>query len=150
MRTLIPWRRPIFVGFREEMDDLVQRFFGKPLAETDSGLMEAWKPSCDVEETDKEILVKADLPGVESKDIEVSLTDNTLVVRGERKQEKEEKNKNFQRMERFTGHFYREIPLPPGVDAEKIAAATANGVVTVTIPKKPAAQPKKIAVKTEK
>jgi HSP20 family protein len=63
------------------MDDLVQRFFGKPLMETNGGLVQAWAPSCDVEETDNQIIVKADLPGVEPKDIDISITENTLVVR---------------------------------------------------------------------
>lgn len=151
MKSLMSWRPPALLGgFRDEFDNLIQRFFGRELAETKGGPMETWKPNCDVEETDKEILIKVDLPGVEPKDVDISFSDNTLVVRGEKKVEHEEKKKNFHRVERFVGQFYREIPLPPGTDQEKITAASANGVVTVTIPKKPAAQAKKIAVKTEK
>ena len=105
-----------------------------------------WAPRVDVEETEKEILVKADLPGIDPKAVEISIQDNVLTVRGEKKEEKEEKKKNYHRVERFTGSFHRAIPLPPGADAEKMAATSTNGVVTITVPKKPEAQPRKITV----
>jgi HSP20 family protein len=147
MKSLIPWGRTtsFLQPFRQEMEELFQRFFGPE--EGGNGTTIAWAPRVDVEETDKEFVVKADLPGVDPKDVEVSLTDGSLVIKGEKKEVKEEKRKNYHRVERFAGQFYREIPLPAGADAEKIAAASAKGVVTVTIPKKPEAQPKKIAVK---
>jgi HSP20 family protein len=69
-----------------------------------------------------------------------------MVIRGEKKEEREEKQKGYRRYERFAGSFYREVPLPPGADADKITAETAKGVVTVRIPKKPELQPRKIAV----
>jgi HSP20 family protein len=100
----------------------------------------------DVEESDREILVKADLPGVDPKHVEISVENGVLTVRGERKEEKEERKKNYHRIERFAGSFYRAVPLPPGADAEKVSATSTNGVVTVTIPKKPEAQPRKITV----
>jgi len=137
-------------GFRQDMNDLMQRFFGGSVPETDAGLAETWQPRCDVEESDKEIVVKADLPGVDPKEVDISIRDNTLIVRGERKEEKEEKKKNYHRVERFVGQFYRAIDLPSEADAEKITAASANGTVTITIPKKPGTQPKKIPVKAEK
>ena len=108
--------------------------------------MKTWTPRVDVEETEKEILVKADLPGIDPKAIEISIENGILTIRGEKKEEKEEKKKNYHRIERFTGMFYRQIPLPTGVDADKITATNANGVVTVSIPKKPEAQPKRIAI----
>lgn len=153
MKTLVPWRRPtenIFEGFRKDMNDLVQRFFGGSIAETDAGLVETWQPRCDVEENDKEFVVKADLPGVDPKEVDISISGNTLIVRGEKKEEKEEKKKNYHRVERFVGEFYRAIDLPSAADAEKITATSTNGTVTITIPKKPGTQPKKIAVKAEK
>ncbi len=151
MRTLIPWRRPFpFEGLREEMDNLFQRFLGGPLAETEGGPVQAWKPSCDVEETEREIIVKADLPGIDPKDVDISLRQGTLIIRGEKKEEKEEKKKDYHRVERFVGQFYRELPLPGEADIERITATSTNGVVTITIPKRASAQPKKIAVKTEK
>jgi HSP20 family protein len=133
--------------FRKEMESLFSRFFGE---ENGNGPLmaaaQSWAPRVDVEETEKEIQVKADLPGVDPKAVEISVQDNVLTVRGEKKEEKEEKKKNYHRVERFAGSFYRAIPLPPGADAEKMGATSANGVVTITIPKKPEAQPRKITV----
>jgi HSP20 family protein len=131
--------------FRHEVDDLFQRFFGP--SEEAAGEVVEWAPRVDVEESDKEVVVKADLPGVDPKEVDVSVTDGSLLVRGEKKEEKEKKEKHYHRVERFVGQFYRRIPLPEGVETDKISAKCANGVVTVTIPKKPGAEPKKIPVK---
>lgn len=150
MTGLIPWRRGSLGALEElrgEMDRMLERFFG-PAGEPEGNAGKpVWAPRIDVEETEKEVLVKADLPGVDPKDVEVSVIEGALVLRGEKKEEREEKKKNFHRMERFIGRFYREVPLPPGTDPEKISATSAKGVITVVIPKKPEAQPKKIAVK---
>jgi HSP20 family protein len=152
VKSLIPWRRGrlgTFEGFRQEMDDLFQRFWGEPLEGDSKEGFKVWTPRVDVEESDKEILVKVDLPGVDPKNIEISVAGDTLILRGERKEEREEKKKNYHRVERFVGEFYRELPLPAGADPEKITATSAKGVVSVSIPKKPGAQPKKIAVKAQ-
>jgi HSP20 family protein len=133
--------------FRKEMETVFERFFG---GENESGQLmppaQAWAPRVDVEETEKEFIVKADLPGVDPKGVEVSVENGILTVRGEKKEEKEKKEKNFHRMERFFGSFYRAIALPPGVDPEKVNATSANGVVRIVVPKKPELQPKKITV----
>jgi HSP20 family protein len=144
--TLTPYRRALypFESFRNEMADLVDRFFNDD--PSNGKAMKPWAPQVDIEETEKEFLVKADLPGVEPKDVDIQVVDNVLTVRGSKEEKKEEKRKNYHRTERFVGSFYRSIPLPVGVDAEKVAATCANGTVTITIPKKPEAQPKKIAV----
>jgi HSP20 family protein len=134
-------------SFRKEMDDWTRRFFGEPFFEVTTP--QKWAPSVDVEETDKELIVKADLPGVDAKDVEISVTDGALVLRGAKKEEREENNKNFRRVERFEGEFYRELPMPSGVDADKISATCAKGVVTITVPKKPTAVAKKITVKPQ-
>jgi HSP20 family protein len=152
MKNIIPWRRrtdSMLDSLRHEMESLYERFFAEPPAGAASEVMRAWAPRVDVEETDKEILVKADLPGVDPKDVDISVSDNSLILRGEKKEEREEKKKNYRAVERFVGQFYREIPLPAGTDKEKITATTSKGVVTVTIPKAPQAQPKKIAVKAQ-
>lgn len=146
--TLTPWRPlGMIEPFRKEMETLMERFFGE---ESGNGhplqAIQSWAPRIDVEETDKEIVVKADLPGVDPKAVEVSVENGVLTVRGEKKEEKEKKEKNFHRIERFSGSFYRAIALPPGTDAEKVNASSANGVIIITIPKKPEAQPKKITV----
>jgi HSP20 family protein len=132
---------------RDEMDDMFSRLFG-PVDET-LGNRAEWTPRVDVEETDKAVLVTADLPGVDPKDVEVSVLNGELILRGERKQEKEEKGKNYHRMERFTGSFYRSISLPPGTDENGVTATSAKGVVTVTIPKRPEAKAKKVAVQVK-
>lgn len=129
--------------FRHEMEGVMEKFFGKTDGMT---TLTAWSPRVDVEETDMEIVVKADLPGVDPKAIDIAVQDGVLTVRGEKKEQKEEKKKNYHCSERFTGSFYRAITLPPGADTDKIAATTVNGVVTITVPKKPEAQPKRIAV----
>lgn len=143
--ALAPWRPfGMIEPFRREMETLFDRFFGE---ENGNGqALRAWTPRVDVEETDKEIVVKADVPGVDPKAVEVTVENGVLTIRGEKKEEKEEKTKGCHRVERFTGSFYRAVTLPPGADADKVTATSANGVVTITVPKKAEAQPRKIAV----
>jgi HSP20 family protein len=130
--------------FRKEMDEVMRRFFGNeefagPTAKT-------WAPRVDVEETEKEFLVKADLPGVDPKNVEIAVENGVMMIRGEKKEEKEETKKNYHRVERFAGFFFRAIPLPPSADAEKVTATSANGVVTVSIPKKAEARSRKVPI----
>jgi HSP20 family protein len=105
-------------------------------------------PSINVAETEKEIEITAELPGLEEKDIEVNVADNILTIKGEKKVEKEETDKSYRTYERSYGSFSRRIELPSGVDAGKIKASLANGVLEVTIPKPAPAQVKKVDVKT--
>jgi HSP20 family protein len=150
MKSLTPWLRKNggpFDTFRQDMDDWTRRFFGGPLFE--ATIPEAFTPAVDVEETDRELVVKADLPGVEPKDLDISVSGNSLFLRGKKNSEHEDKGRNFRRVERFEGEFYRELPMPTGVDPDKISATCAKGVVTITVPKKPIAMTKRIAVKTE-
>jgi HSP20 family protein len=151
MKSLIPWRQRnggFLIPFRQEMEDVFERFFGEPLEEVGTAI-KTWTPRVDVEETDKDMVVKADLPGVDAKDVEISVSNGSLILKGEKKEEREEKKKNYHSVERFVGKFYREIPLPTGTDADKIIATSTKGVITITIPKKPEAQPKKICVKAQ-
>lgn len=106
-------------------------------------------PQIDVKETDKEFQVIAELPGMDEKDIDISVSDDVLTLRGEKRLEREEKEDNFYRMERSYGAFHREIPLPAEVDANHVEAVYKKGVLTIHLPKKPEAQRKvkKIAVK---
>jgi len=151
MKSLLPWRTnvPAFEAMRHEMDEIMRRFFGTAAEENGPAVLSAWSPQVDVEETDGAVVVKADLPGVDAKDVEVAVHDRTLTLRGEKRQEKEEKGKQFHRVERFAGSFFRAVPLPAEADLEKISAASEKGVVTVTIPKKPGSQPRKVAVKAK-
>ena len=102
----------------------------------------------DVTETDKEIEITAELPGLEDKDVQVNLADGVLTIRGEKKAEKEQTEKNYRLVERSYGSFERSIALPDGVKAEDVKASIAKGVLTVTVPKPAPAQAKKIEVKS--
>lgn len=110
---------------------------------------EVWTPRADIFEQDGALVVKAELPGVKKEDIEVAVEDGDLVIRGERKAEEKVEEKDYYRMERFYGSFYRRIPLPEGTDPEKIEANYQDGVLTVRVPKAAATQPepKKIPIR---
>lgn len=111
----------------------------------------AFSPSVDIREDEKEISIKAELPGLEEKDIEVSLADDTLTIRGEKKEDKEEKGKEYWHRETSWGSFRRVIPLPEGINTEKVDARFKNGVLSITVPrlKEVKATGKRIAVKAE-
>ena len=104
-------------------------------------------PATDVTETDKEIEISAELPGLEEKDVQINLSDNVLTIKGEKKAEKERKEKDFRMVERSYGAFERTIELPEGVNPDSIKATIAKGVLTVTVPKPAPAQAKTIEVK---
>ena len=103
-------------------------------------------PPVDIEETDAEFVVKADLPDVKKEEIRIHVQDGVLAIEGERKQEKEEKGKRFHKIEREYGRFVRRFALPTDVDAEHVRAEFKNGVLNVVLPKAPAAKPKTIDV----
>jgi HSP20 family protein len=127
-----------FVSLQREIDHLFDSFTnGFPtLAAGASELM----PVMDGVETDKDVEITAELPGLEEKDVQINVADNLLTIRGEKKAEKEEKNKNYRMVERSYGSFQRTLELPDGVDADAIKATIAKGVLKVTVPK-PGARP---------
>jgi HSP20 family protein len=106
-------------------------------------------PAFDVKETKDDYQFKADVPGIQEKDLEVTITGNRLTVGGKREEEKEERSDRYYAYERNYGTFTRSFTLPDGADTEKLRASLDSGVLTVTVPKKPEVQPKKIAVKAE-
>lgn len=147
MAEITIWRP--FQELRKEVDRLFQEFFGKSyFPERWEGI--EWVPSIDVSETEDEIIVKADIPGVKPEDIEINLVDNVLTIKGEKKREKEEKKENFYRVERYCGTFMRSIQIPSEVDVEKIKAQYKDGVLKVTLPKKPESKGKTIKIELEK
>lgn len=148
MRTLISWPRygESMDEFRNEMESMFHRFFGK--AEAGTGSL-AWTPRVDLEEGEKELLVKVDLPGVEAKDVEISVAKDVLTIKGERKEFREDKKKDYHKVERFVGKFFREIALPAETDADKVTAEASRGVITIRVPKKPAAGAKKVLVEAK-
>lgn len=97
--------------------------------------LHTFSPCLDVKEDDKAITVKAELPGMDEKDVEVLLTENTLTLKGEKKEDKEDKGENYYHMERTYGSFHRVIPLPVGIDVKKVKATFKNGVLIVKVPK---------------
>jgi HSP20 family protein len=113
---------------------------------TDDSALTTWAPAVDIYETENELVVKADLPDVDEKDLDVRVEDNTLTIRGERKFEKSVTEDNFLRVERAYGAFSRSFSLPHTVNAEAIQAGYKNGVLNVHIPKREEAKPKQIKV----
>src|SRR6516162_3431090 len=138
----------VWRSFRSEMDRLFDRF-GFPSFRRMFDMEPAWRPvstfsfsapAIDMSEDDKAYKISAELPGLDPKDVDVSVSGNTLVLKGEKRQEKEEKDKNYHYSERAYGSFQRAFELPASVDHPKIAADFSNGVLTITLPKTPAAQ----------
>jgi HSP20 family protein len=145
MRALEPWGG--FGSPKKEMDRLFERFGDWDLPEMRA--FGEWTPTLDVSETNESIVVKAEIPGMDSKDILVSLEGPVLNIKGEKKHEKEEKNEQFYRTERAYGAFARSVRLPTAVDGSKVTAAYKNGVLTITMPKAPGAKGSTIPVKAE-
>jgi HSP20 family protein len=133
----------LFGSLYRDIDRLFDEFTRAPLA---GPAQVNLVPSIDVTETDNEIVVSAELPGLERGDVDISIEDDVLAVRGEKKVEQERDDKNYHVSERVYGVFYRALQLPPGVDPSKIQATMSNGVLKITIPKPAKTQPKKIEV----
>ena len=108
-----------------------------------------WAPRVDIAETDKEFTIKAEIPDVKKEDVKVAVDNGVLTIRGERKQEKEEKDKKFHRVERFYGSFTRSFTLPDNVDESKIEAVFKDGMLNLQIPKTKEGRPKALEVKVK-
>jgi HSP20 family protein len=128
-----------FQGF-QTLQDTVNRFFNEPSGNR------PWVPAVDIRETDHELVVKADIPGMKFEDIDVRLENGTLTLRGERKFEEEKKEGGWHRVERSYGTFERVFTLPDSVNPEGVTADYKNGTLTVTLPKKEIAKPRQIKV----
>ena len=144
MRALTPWTG--MWSLRREMDRFFDRFVEPRWEEADT--MGDWWPRMDVAETKDAFVVKAEIPGVDQKDISVSLQEQTLTVKGEKRQEKEEKDEQYHRVERAYGAFTRSFRLPATVDGAGVKAEFKDGLLTITLPKTPAAKATTIPVKT--
>jgi len=144
---LKPWR-PFkdLPALREEMNKLWSVFGEKPLMEP---FGKEWAPSLDVSETKDNIVVKAEVPGMDGKDIDISLSGGVLTLKGEKKQEKEEKDENYYFAERSYGAFFRAVQLPQEVQTDKIKASYKNGVLTITLPKSEEAKAKEVKIKVQ-
>ncbi|HUH64769.1 MAG TPA: Hsp20/alpha crystallin family protein [Terracidiphilus sp.] len=124
-------------------EDAFTRMFNEPQTNR------PWTPAVDIYETENELVVKADLPDVDLKDIDVRVENQTLTITGERKFEKEDSGKGYHRIERSYGNFMRSFAVPNTFDTDKIAASFKNGVLSVTLPKKEAAKPRQVKVEVK-
>ncbi len=133
---------------RREMDRLWEDFFG-PGPRIMRTWAEEWVPAVDVAEAPDKVTVKAEVPGLDPKELDISLVGDLLTIKGEKKSEREEKKENYHLVERSYGSFSRAIRLPAAVDADKIEASYDKGVLTVTCPKKEPVKPKAITIKAK-
>ena len=145
MFDLVPFRRSRDL-FRVPATDWMDRFFDElpTLMRDEDG---SWMPSFDLSETEEHIYVKADLPGIEVKDLDISIDNNVLTVRGEKTHDHEEKGENYHRMERRYGSFCRMFTLPSEVKSDEIDAVYKDGVLRLTISKNETSKRKKIEVR---
>jgi len=132
-----------FEAFERDVKRIFDDFFAlEPVDLFDS----AWLPTVDVEEDEKSIHVRAEIPGIDEKDLNVTLEDNVLTISGEKKEERKEENKRYVLAERRFGSFKRSIALPAEVKADSVKASFKNGVLTIDFEKKEVSQPKRITI----
>lgn len=125
------------------LDMAWNREFGEELKEG------VWQPPVDIYEDEHSVVIKAEVPDVEQKDIEIRIENNTLTMRGERKHASDVKKENYYRVERYFGQFQRSFSLPSSIDQEKVQAACDKGILTITLPKRTEAKPKQISVEVK-
>ena len=145
MRAMMPW-----TGMSNLKQEL-ERFFG-PFGELkldEFPAMGDWAPSMDVSETKEALVVKAEVPGLDPNDIQISLQEQYLTIKGEKTREKMDKEERYHRVERFYGSFARSVRLPVGVDGSRVTASFKNGLLTVTLPKTTAAKGTTIPIKAD-
>lgn len=155
--ALIPWRPKElwWDPFRdlEAIQNEMNRLFDSSLIRwggRETGLFEGvWSPAIDIYDSKDNIMVKADIPGMKKDEIDVSVHNDTLILKGEKKEEKETKEKGSIRTERFYGSFNRAIRLPAQVDAANVSAAYKNGVLELVLPKKEEAKPKQLQIEVK-
>ncbi|HSS64827.1 MAG TPA: Hsp20/alpha crystallin family protein [Gammaproteobacteria bacterium] len=133
--------------FHDEVSRLFDEdYYGVAGGDQSSAATSHWAPAVDIKEEQDRYVLRADVPGVESKDIEITMENGVLTIKGERKHEDTQEREGYKRVERVYGTFYRRFTLPDTADAEKVSASSQNGVLEVTIPKQEKVQPRKIKV----
>ena len=137
-----PWSSNIDRYFDHLFNDRLLRLFKD---DDSTGAME-WAPAVDIKEEAERFVIRADLPGVEPKDVEVTLDNGVLSIRGERKEEKTEEREGYRRSERFSGSFFRRFTLSDAVDGEAVTASADKGVLEIIVPKSKHSQAKRIMV----
>ena len=134
---------------QREFDRLFREAFSPMAGETEVSTR-SWAPPVDIYETGDAIVLKAELPGIDPKDVEVRVEDNTLYLKGERKFEKEVKEQNYHRVERSYGSFARSFSLPNSISTDTVKAEYKDGLLTLTLPKREEAKPKTIKIDVSK
>jgi len=144
MTVYEPWS--LLNHFRRDIDQMLART-GETSTNGDSTIAtSAWVPAVDIKEETQQFVIEADIPGVEPKEIDIAMENGVLTLKGERQSVHKDEGKNYKRVERTHGTFYRRFSLPDTADAEKVTASGKNGVLQITIPKRELAQPRKITV----
>jgi len=147
--AMLPWKKKDdesgLMTLQRQMNRLFEDFFGRGLG-LEPFAHEGWAPALDVEETNDAVIVKAEVPGVDPKDVDISISGDVLTLQGHKKEEKEEKGKSFHRIERSYGAFSRSVLLPAPIESEKVEAKYDKGVLEITMPKKPEAKAKTIKI----
>jgi HSP20 family protein len=133
-------------GLRKQMNRMFEDFFAPAGKGDDGDSLFSWNPAVDIVDNDTSIVIKAEIPGVDKKDLSVDVKDRVLTLRGERSADNEVKEDKYYRRERFYGHFERSFTLPADVDAEKIDATYTDGVLKIEVPKPEGHKPKQISV----
>ena len=148
--SLLSTRRPFenFQTLRRLNSALDEAFASWPFQQESGSITSSWYPACDVFEDKDAVKIVAELPGVKPEDVKLALENNLLTIRGEKKQEAEERSERIHRYERSYGSFERAFVLPSTVDGDKISAEYQNGVLTILVPKAERARPREIPVRT--
>ncbi len=143
-----PAAQPGLLRLRSELDRLFEQFLGPEMFSGGAFpfLRTAWTPSVDVIDGEKEFTVRAEIPGLGAEDVQLTVSGNYLLLSGEKKEEREDREKGFVRSERRYGSFRRMIPIPAGADPEKVTAEYDRGMLTVHLPKSDARKPRQIQV----
>jgi HSP20 family protein len=158
--NLVPWKNKTeenretgISRFRDEFDSMFDRFMGRgpgrDFFEPFFGMQSAAGPRLDLSETDHEITARVELPGIDPKEVDVRVEGNALVIAGEKKLDREEKQRNYHFVERQYGSFTRRVQLPSTVDPNQVDASYKDGILTVNIAKRPEAQPRRIEVRAQ-
>ncbi len=146
--AIVRWMDPFrdVMGIQDRMNRLFEDFLTRGRGREEGLETGTWIPAVDIYETDDDIVVKAEVPGVEKDQIGVEVKGGVLTLRGDRKHEKEVKEENYHRVERSYGTFLRSFTLPVSVDEEKVSARLTGGVLEIKLPKKAEAKPKQIRI----
>jgi HSP20 family protein len=147
MRSLVPWNQyQELTSWHRDIDDLFRRFFSGEREESDQLSVTGWMPAMEVFEREGQYVIRADVPGIDPKEVEVSVLDDALTIKGERKKSHEVKEKESCYSETAYGRFERRLALPKGIDPEKITARFENGVLEVSVALPQTATGKKVPI----